>query len=132
MRLAARVLSFGAIAIAVACASCFIVTGGTDGYTPRDAGGVGDLDASGLTLDCLSATDCIDGGPQICCFALTSKNSGATTCQTGACSGTVAVQLCAADAECGDAACLQQQCSAVGSTFTVRACGPVPLLCTAR
>jgi hypothetical protein len=135
MRRAARVLSFGAAAIAIACASCFILTGGTDGYAPiPDARADSDEDAPGLTLGCLSATDCaVDGGSQICCLVLTASSSAAsssavTRCQTGPC-GALAAQMCAANAECGDVACLSQHCTFAGATFTVHACGTLPV-CT--
>jgi len=126
-----------AFAAVAACASCLLVTGSTDGYDldPQEAGATradGSADATGLSLGCISAVDCAsDGGAAVCCLSLSSLSAASTSCQAARCSGSLGAQLCATDAECGDASCVSQQCSFAGAAVNLRACGKL-LTCVAR
>jgi hypothetical protein len=130
MRRGARtfVVALGAPTLAI---GCFLVTGGTGGYTlaPPEAGictfdaaalGLGDA----LTCTCASIDECPkDAGPQFCCFGIQSATSVGSSCQSTPCDAATGAQLCNTTAECVDATCTAQTCSFSVVTIPVRACG---------
>jgi hypothetical protein len=114
----------GAVLFAGALGGCVLVSGGTDGYKPVDAG----IPGCGATSDC-------DPG-QLCCLVLSLSSGSATVaCQTpdarSVCTGgDYQLELCSTDAECPHGgACLEQQCSAGSTPTTFRACGTISKLC---
>jgi len=130
---AVRGILFAAGAVA-ACAGCFLVTGSTNGYAiPVEAGPDAQVDRapgplttdSGFAINCISAAECRgDGGAEICCLEPTSTTAATTNCRRTQCTATLSAQLCATDAECGDAsACIAQRCEFDGTTVVLRACG---------
>lgn len=114
---------------------CFLVTGGTGGYTlaPPEAGVCSyDASALGVTLSCACASksDC-DAGTPFCCFGLGTGTSSSTiaagsTCEKHACDAATTVQLCHQNSECVDAACIKQTCSYGEVPVPVQACGMLP------
>jgi len=123
MRLASLAFT---VAMSVAT-GCGLFTGSTDGYSLRSTG---TADASGTLLQCASAADCPPdgGGTQVCCLGVgPSQTSLSQTCQAPPCTGPLGpVQLCKTNAECGDAgACTTQQCSLMGFSGTIQACGAI-------
>jgi hypothetical protein len=118
-------------ALFVSVAACELVTGSTDGYGlaagPSEGGACPEA-GCGLSLGvCLSAADCGDGG-NVCCLAISSSlTSVSEVCAPRPCPSTLGfeVQLCKANAECGDAgACTVQKCDlGSGSMTTIQACG---------
>jgi hypothetical protein len=107
-----RSFCFGTVGLAgIGClvAGCVLFTGSTNGYTQIDAG----EDAGGA---CASSADCADPDASLCCFGLSSAGF-ASVCQNS-CQGEL-VQLCKANAECGGASCITQEC--LGITF--QGCG---------
>jgi hypothetical protein len=101
---------------------CMVFTGSTDNYSSPDT------DAGGGS--CTSASNCGDGG-QVCCLV----ESASATSTSGTCEPTCTIpssypQLCATNAECGDAgACTKQSCtvnlSGTSIPVSVQACGIV-------
>jgi|HubBroStandDraft_2_1064218.scaffolds.fasta_scaffold15469_2 hypothetical protein len=114
-----RIAVFGVVlslTAATAIAGCFLLTGSTSGYTQVQA-----------EAGCEAAADCTgDGGAGVCCFSAT---SGAAACQAAPC-GALEVQLCATRAECTQVECIPQSCTLAGASFSVRACGSIPAICT--
>jgi hypothetical protein len=103
------------LTVGVTVTGCFLITGGTSGYTQAAAEG-----------GCESAAECTkDGGAQICCLSAT---TGGSACQMGPC-GTLEVQLCAKSAECDDVACIPQSCMLGVTELEIRACGSIPVYC---
>lgn len=99
--------------VGVTLGGCFLITGGTGGYTLAATEG-----------GCESAAECPgDRGAQICCLS-----TSGSSCQMRPC-GTHEVQLCSKSAECADAACVPQSCLLSGATIDIRACGVIPLVC---
>jgi hypothetical protein len=101
---------------------CILFTGGTDGYSSVDSGSTGTA--------CTSAASCGDAG-HVCCLVV----NASTTSTNGTCEPTCSIpssypQLCATNAECGDAGpCTMQSCTIDGGggiSFTLQACGTVP------
>jgi hypothetical protein len=126
--------------VAVSISACVIFTGSTDGYNlaPADSGASSSTDAAaeaspGLTLGCVSSSDCADaggGGGAVCCLTATSLSSASAACQPAPCGGTFNVQLCSANTECGSQTCVLQRCTFSGAPVTLRACGTI-LTCSA-
>lgn len=105
-------------------AGCVIVTGSTDGYSVsnRDGGG----DGGSISLACVSAADCGDGGDVCCVVVGSSFTSANTACQAAPCSGTLSAQLCKTPAECGKTGlCTTQSCNFGSGTVVIQACGAV-------
>jgi hypothetical protein len=124
----AGIVAAAAVAAGTVCAGCVIITGSTDGYHGPDAGGDGAADGGpAVSLACVSAADCGDGG-NVCCLVVNSSLTGATTaCQSAPCAGTIPVQLCTSTAECGKTGlCTKQACNFSATSVTIEACGTVP------
>jgi hypothetical protein len=119
----AAVVAAATVGAAAVGAGCVIVTGSTDGYRVQDSGG-GD-GGGNVSLQCVSAVNCGDGG-EVCCLVVNSSGTGAiTVCQAAPCSGAFPVQMCQSTPECGETGlCTKQTCS-LGSTVTINACGVI-------
>ncbi len=93
---------------------CMVVTGSTDGYVAAEAGDAGSF--------CVSAESCTaHGTPGACCLGASGISCEATGC------GAANIQLCASNAECGDAgACALQLCALSAGEITLLACGTLP------
>jgi len=114
------------VAAGVVGAGCVIVTGSTDGYRAQGSGGGdGGGDGAAVSLACVSAADCGDGG-DVCCLVINSTFTLATTACQASCSGTYPVQLCKSTQECGKSGiCTTQTCNFGSLTVTIPACGSV-------
>lgn len=119
----------GAASFALVVAGCFLVTGSTDGYVLEDAGQSASVINGGSCIseggcfatECIASRDC-DAG-EVCCLGAAAPFG--FTCRSECSFGSV--QLCATDAECGDAAaCLHQQCPLGSEAYDIQACGLVP------
>jgi hypothetical protein len=115
--------ALAAVAMAALLAACEVVTGSTNGYTPKPV-------EAGLSGACLSAKNCDGGvGSAVCCLVVTTTGAG-TTCSAPplcpALPGSLPVQLCLGSAECPDASCTAQQCYWTGEAIPVLACGALP------
>ena len=120
------------VAAGVVGAGCVIVTGSTDGYRAQGSGGGdGGGDGAAVSLACVSAADCGDGG-NVCCVVVNASNSSTNTvCQAAPCTGLLPAQLCKTSAECGKTGlCTTQSCN-FGASVTIQACGLVSG-CTAQ
>jgi hypothetical protein len=130
MRALARA-SLAAIFIGTAVAGCFLITGGTSGYglaPPGEGICAPSVDADlPITCACNSSTECHgDGAAQFCCLAVSSTSASASTsCQATPCDAAVGPQLCTTNAECVDASCILQWCSAAGASIPVEVCGNI-------
>jgi len=117
------------IAAGTVGAGCVIITGSTDGYSVQGTGGDGGRDSGAVSLECVSAADCGDGG-NVCCLVINSALTQATTACQASCSGgtgTPAVQLCKSTSECGKTGiCITQTCTLGSLTVTIPACGNIP------
>jgi len=107
-------------------AGCVIVTGSTDGYSVQGTGGDGGRDTGAVSLECVSAADCGDGG-NVCCLVINSSFTSATTACQASCSGdTYPVQMCKSTTECGKTGiCITQSCSFGSLTVSIPACGMI-------
>jgi hypothetical protein len=118
-----RALLATALAVAL-LGGCMFFTGGTDGYSGGSSG-------SGGGGACTSAANCGDAG-EVCCLVV----SPSATSASGTCEPTCSIpssypQLCASNAECGDAgACTKQSCTVnydgTNIPGTLQACGILP------
>ncbi len=116
-----RLFASASLALGLTLGGCMIFTGSTDGYSGGDSG-------SSSGASCTSAANCGDGG-EVCCLVV----SPSATSASGTCAATCSIpssypQLCATNAECGDAGtCNKLSCSANLSGTTVpvslQACG---------
>jgi hypothetical protein len=123
-------LVVGAVMLSSALvAGCFIITGGTDGYTsaPNPSassdGGAATCapDATCVSLTCLGTSDCADAG-QVCCLG--SAGGGLSSACQSKCLGP---QFCKGDSDCPNGgSCTSQSCSGGGVSLIVQACGTVP------
>ncbi len=106
-------------------AGCVIVTGSTDGYRLQGTGDGGG-DSGAVSLECVSAADCGDGG-DVCCLVINSSFTLATTACQASCSGdTYPVQMCKSTPECGKTGiCITQTCNFGSLTVTLPACGMI-------
>jgi hypothetical protein len=106
-------------------AGCVLITGSTDGYQSAPTGDGGG-DGAPISLQCVSAVDCGDGG-EVCCLVVNSSLSSATTaCQAAPCSGAFPVQLCQSTPECDKTGfCTKQTCNLGSLTVTINACGTI-------
>jgi hypothetical protein len=124
----AAVIAAVMVAVAVVGAGCVIITGSTDGYHAPDAGGDGAGDGPGVSLACVSAADCGDGGNVCCVVVNSSLTSANTACQAAPCTGILPAQLCKTSAECGKTGlCTTQSCNLRSASVTIQACGTVAL-----
>jgi hypothetical protein len=118
------VVSLVVVAGITLAGGCMLFTGGTDGYSGTGSGSAGGA-------SCASAADCGDGG-EVCCLIV----SASATSTSGTCAPTCSIpssypQLCATNAECGDAGpCTKQSCtvsvSGTSVPVSLQACGTVP------
>jgi hypothetical protein len=104
-------------------ASCMLFTGSTNGYSSDEGGSGGG--------SCMSAASCGGDAGMVCCLIVNAATtSTAGTCQES-CSAPSYPQLCAMNAECGDAGpCTMQSCTVDAGgypvTVSLQACGTVP------
>lgn len=127
----AAIVAAVTVAAGTAGAGCVLVTGSTDGYHGPDAGGDGAGDGPALSLACVSAADCGDGGNVCCVVVSSSLGSANTACQAAPCTGILPAQLCKTSAECGKAGlCTTQVCNYGSASVTIQACGTVNSACT--
>jgi hypothetical protein len=95
-----------------------------------DAGACGADGACDIgSTACQSSADCSPG--QVCCASLNPQTGATVSCVDGvaACTGmgSLAVQLCAMAAECGNGGpCKTQTCAFGGASISLAACSPVP------
>lgn len=122
----AAVVAALTVAASAAAAGCVIITGNGDGYHGSDAGADGGSDGPGVSLACVSAADCGDGGNVCCVVVNSSLTSANTACQAAPCTGVLPAQLCKTSAECGKAGlCTTQSCNFGAASVTIEACGNV-------
>lgn len=122
-----RVRDTGALGLAWGLSGCVLITGGTSGYVPADAGAADAMacagDATCLGDGCRSAANCTGeaGGP-ICCLMPTSSGGVAATCTSEPCLG---IQLCQTSTEClSGTQCVPQICTFGAFTVSdIQACG---------
>jgi hypothetical protein len=132
-----RMRDAGAIGLAWGLSGCVLITGGTSGYQPADAGSEGPGCGGDATCidfpGCTSAANCTgEAGSAVCCLMPTSSagTSAVAACSSQPCAG---FQLCQTTAECsGGVQCILQTCTFGGVTFAnVQACGSLPT-CSAQ
>ncbi|MEO7109851.1 MAG: hypothetical protein ABI183_05395 [Polyangiaceae bacterium] len=125
-----KILVVGAVTLSsMLVAGCFIITGGTDGYTsaPHPSASSDGApatcapDAECIALTCLGTSDCADAG-QVCCLGSTGSGLS-SSCQTKC----VGPQFCKGDTDCPNGgSCTSQSCSGNGLSVVIQACGTVP------